>query len=219
MGAPVEHQSSLAAEYPVDEQFREQTLACLGMLYRRETNPHARAQVLRRWPAVHVLSTTGVATDHYLGGAFSPKLAKLVGTPLDQAGTREWGEAFLDNLSTLDLPTFDASDDAGTGYVGRILMHSGMPTLCLADLYRLIGERRNKVAGLSASDFVDWVSARAAQKQLHNVAKPVARFLQYGNEFAVDVTDRAFDLLDALGAGGDGTDVPLPDRFRRSRSS
>lgn len=206
---------SLAAEYPVDDEFREQTLECLGLLYRRETNSRARARVLRRWPAVHVLSTTGVATDHYVAGTFWPKLTKLIGTSLDQADTREWGEAFLDNLSTLELPTFDASDDAGTRYVGRILMHSGMPTLCLADLYRLISERRNKVAGLSSSDFVAWVSARAARKQLQNVAKPVARFLQYGNEFAVDVTDRVFDLLDAIAAGGDGTDVPLPDRFRQ----
>lgn len=205
---------SLAAEYPVDDEFRSQTLECLGLLYRRETSSRARQRLLRRWPAVHVLSTTGVATDHYVAGTFWPSLATLVGISMDQAATREWGEAFLDNLSTLDLPTFDASDDAGTKYVGRILMHSGMPTLCLADLYRLISERRNKVA-LSPTDFVAWVSARAAHKQLHNVAKPVARFLQYGNEFAVDVTDRAFDLLDAIAAGGDGTDVPLPDRFRK----
>lgn len=206
---------SLAAEYPVDVEFRAQTLECLGLLYRGAIDSRARARVLRRWPAVHVLSTTGVATDHYVAATFWPKLTTLIGTALDQTATREWGEAFLDNLSTLNLPTFDASDDAGTKYVGRILMHSGMPTLCLPDLYRLISERRNKVAGLSAADFVAWVSARATQKQLHNVAKPVARFLQYGNEFAVDVTDRAFDLLDAIAAGGDGTDVPLPDRFRQ----
>lgn len=206
---------SLAAEYPVDDEFRGQTLECLGLLYRRASNSRARARVLRRWPAVHVLSTTGVATDHYVAGTFWPSLTKLIGTPLDQTVCQEWGEAFLDNLSTLDLPTFDASNDAGTRYVGRILMHSGMPTLCLADFYRLISERRNKVAGLSSADFVAWVSARAARKQLHDVAKPVARFLQYGNEFAVDVTDRAFDLLDAIAAGGDGTDVPLPDRFRQ----
>ncbi|KQY51562.1 hypothetical protein [Nocardioides sp. Root140] len=206
---------SLAAEYPVDDEFREQALECLGLLYRRGTDSRARARVLRRWPAVHVLSTTGVATDHYVAGTFWPSLTKLIATSLDQTVTKEWGEAFLENLSTLDLPTFDASDDAGTKYVGRILMHSGMPTLCLADLYRLISERRNKIAGLSAADFVAWVTVRAAHKQLHNVAKPVARFLQYGNEFAVDVTDRAFDLLDAIAAGGDGTDVPLPDRFRK----
>jgi len=206
---------SLAAEYPVDPDFREQTLECLGMLYRRESDSRARARVLRRWPAVHVLATTGVATDHYVAATFWPKLTKVIGTSLDQAGTKEWGEAFLDNLSTLGLPTFDASDDAGTKYVGRILMHSGMPTLCLADFYRLISERRNKVAGLNAADFVAWASARAAQKQLHDVAKPVGRFLQYGDEFAVDVTERAFDLLDVIAAGGDGIDVPLPDRFRR----
>ena len=58
------------------------------------------------------------------------------------------------------------------------------------------------------------LSSRARQKQLYNVDRPVDRFLQYGGDFAVDVTGRAFDLLDAMRAGGDGSDVPLPERFR-----
>ena len=33
-------------------------------------------------------------------------------------------------------------------------------------------------------------------------------------EFAVDVTDRVFDLLDDVQASGTGDSVPLPERFR-----
>jgi hypothetical protein len=206
---------SLAAECPVVDADREQALEALGRVYRKSEGARARAQTLRQWPAVHVLATTGVATDHYEAGTFWPKLTTLVGIRQDQATTSEWGQAFLANLATLALPTFEDSDDAGTRFVGRILMHSGMPTRCLPDFYRLISERRHKVSGLGSSEFVAWARARAAQKQLYNIAKPVARFLQYGDEFAVDVTDRCFDLLEAVSAGSDGSDVPLPDRFRQ----
>lgn len=207
---------SLAAE-ALDEiavSHREQALSALGDLYRREYASAARGRVLRKWPSVHVLATTGVAADHYESGTFWPKLISLLGIYGDQAFHREWGEAFLANLSRLRLPTFEDDDDAGTKYVGRILMHSGMPTYCLRDFYRVVGERRSKVAGLQPDEFVSWAAARSAQRQLYNVDRPVARFLQYGGDYAVDVTSRAFDLLDAVAAGGDGSDVLLPERFK-----
>lgn len=204
---------SLAAEYPVEEDFRIQTLEVLGLLYRKREGSAERARLLRRWPSVHVLSTIGVAVDHYEHGTFWPKLGSLLGVSPDQTFTKVWGEAFLANLKRLDLPTFEGSGDAGTRFVGRILMHSGMPTACLDDYFDLIGSRRSKIAGLDSGDFVAWANARAEQGQLHSVDMPVVRFLRYGGEFAADVTDRVFDLLDAVAAGGDGSGVPLPARF------
>lgn len=209
--------ASLAAEALdyIEVSHREQALEVLGHLYQRQPDAYQRSLVLRRWPSVHVVATSGVAADHYASGTFWPKLISLLGVRGAQGFHREWGEAFLANLQRLGLPTFDgADDDAGTKYVGRILMHSGMPTYCLRDFYRVIGERRAKVAGLEPEEFVSWASSRARQKQLYNVDRPVDRFLQYGGDFAVDVTGRAFDLLDAVAAGGDGSDVPLPERFR-----
>jgi hypothetical protein len=208
---------SIAAEAldHVAKPHREQALEVLGHLYQQQPDPFHRSLVLRRWPSVHVVATSGVAADHYESGTFWPKLISLLGVQGAQGFHREWGEAFLTNLQRLGLPTFDgADDDAGSKYVGRILMHSGMPTYCLRDFYRVIGERRAKVTGLEPEEFVSWASSRARQKQLYNVDRPVDRFLQYGGDFAVDVTGRAFDLLDAVAAGGDGSDVPLPERFR-----
>lgn len=42
---------------------------------------------------------------------------------------------------------------------------------------------------------------------------PVQRFLRYGDEFAVDVADRSFELLDAVASGFSAEDVLLPERF------
>lgn len=208
---------SLAAEAldSIPVPHREQALGALGHMFQRQVGPAHRVKLLRRWPSVHILATSGVAADHYEAGTFWPKLITLLGVQGDQSFHREWGQAFLANLERLGLPTFNAEDDdAGSRYVGRILMHSGMPTYCLPDYYRLVGERRSKVPGLGPEEFASWASARAAQRQLYNVDMPVVRFLQRGGEFAVDVTSRSFDLLDAVAGGGDGSDVPLPERFR-----
>lgn len=200
---------SLVAECPIDSEFTEQTLHVLGRIYRLRRPKGDQESFLRRWPAVQVLSTVGVAADHYDHGAFWPALTELAGVEKDQQFQREWGSAFLKNLERLGLPTFAGSDDAGTAYVGRILMHSGVPTYCLADYYRLVDDRRRKHPELDAESFVSW----AVDARLPNIDKPVARFLKYGGEFAVDVTDRVFELLDLVTVGGDPSSVPLPQRF------
>jgi hypothetical protein len=206
---------SLAAEFVVEPQERNEALGLLGAYYEKYyVDPVRRTKVLRMWPALHVLASTGVATDHYENGTFWPKLTNLIGVTNDQTFQVEWGQAYLDNLRTLGLPLFDReSDDAGTRYVGRILMHCGMPTYCLPDLFRLIGRMRAQRAGLSPGDFVGWAAGQASKKQLQ-LDMPVRRFLQYGGDFATDVVDRCFDLLDVVAAGRDGSDVPLPQRFK-----
>ena len=123
---------SLAAEtldeIPVER--REEALAVLGERFARLWPGMAAQQLLRRWPAVQVLSTTGVAAEHYAKGTFWPKLAEILDIKNTPQFQTAWGEAFLDNLDKLGLPTFDTNEDTGSKYVGRILLHSGMPTEC-----------------------------------------------------------------------------------------
>ena len=206
---------SLAAEVVVEARLRDDALGLIGAYYDKyHSDSFRRARVLRMWPALHVLATTGVATDHYEGGSFWPKLTGLLGLPNEQAFQAEWGQAFLDNLRALGLPLFDREiDDTGRRYVGRILMHCGMPTYCLPDLFRLIARMRVQRPGLTPVELVSWVAGQASGKQLQ-LDVPVRRFLQYGGDFATDVVDRCFDLLDVVAAGGDGADVLLPQRFR-----
>lgn len=203
---------SLIAECDVNPEFTEQALGVLGQGY-RVFSPKGKAEGwLRRWPAVHVMSTVLVATEHYSNGTFWPRLSELAGVAQDQQFQREWGQAFLDNLDQLGLPRFEDVDDAGSTYVGRILLHSGVPTYCLPDFFSLVEERRRRTPGLGADAFVAWASSHP----LPHVDKPVARFLRYGGEFAVDVADRVFDLLDIASVGGNLDEVPLPERFRRA---
>ncbi|MFI5696757.1 hypothetical protein ACIA58_33190 [Kribbella sp. NPDC051586] len=207
---------SLAAEYQVNPDHAAQMLGVLGANYRKFSyNGYRRSLALRVYPAVQVLSTTNAAIGKYDGHGFWPKLAGLLQISNSPAFQQEWGQAFLDNLATLGLPTFANADaDAGTRYLGRILLHCGVPTWCLDDFYRVVTEQRTRHPALDAESFVAWAASRAAAGRLYDVDMPVNRFLRFGGEFAIDVTDRIFELLDIIGAGGDGSEIPLPDRFR-----
>lgn len=207
--------ASLAAECLASPEHTEQALAVLAALLHRESSPVERQWVLRRWPAVHVITTVGVGTEHYEHGTFWPSVSRIAGLS-GQGFQNEWGEAFLDNLHTLQLPDFSDIEDPGARFVGPILMHSGVPTYCLADYFRLVVDRRRRSPGLEPDEFVSWAAARAAEGRLYGIDKPVQRFLRYGGEYAVDVSDRIFDLLDQIDDGGSGEGVPLPERFRAS---
>ena len=193
---------------------REQALQVLGRLHERLGPGLARDRLFRRYPAVHVLATAGVAAEHYERATFWPKLIGILQIAPDPNFQRAWGEAFLENLRELGLPTFERDDDAGTRYVGRILLHAGMPTYCLADFYRILSWKRSRTAGLTPEDFVSWAATKAASSSLNSVDMPVQRFVRYGDEFAVDVAERCFELLDAIATGSSGEDVLLPERFR-----
>jgi hypothetical protein len=206
---------SLAAETldDIPQHRREQTLKAFGKLYQEYEPGPAVERLLRRYPAVHVLATAGVAAEHYERATFWPKLVDILRIQPDLNFQRTWGEAFLDNLRALGLPTFEAADDAGTRFVGRILLHSGVPTYCLDDFFKLLSWQRSRTPGLTPEAFVSWAAARAAGPGISSVDMPVQRFVRFGDEFAVDVAERSFELLDALAAGSDGSDVLLPARF------
>lgn len=203
---------SLVAENLAKAEHTDQALQILGRKYRHNQS----ASFLRRYPAVQVMSTVMVAAEHYAHGTFWPKLCEHLGGLEGGSFQGEWGSAFLDNLRTLGLPDFRDIEDPGARFVGPILMHAGVPTYCLGDYFRLVQERRSREGTLSPDEFVAWAAARAVEDRLYGIDKPVARFLRYGGDFAVDVTDRVFELLDVVAQGGTGEGVPLPDRFVRA---
>ena len=107
-----------------------------------------RERLLRRWPAVHVVITAYVAAERYDHGSLWPQLRALVGTNIGQSFNDEWGVAFLRNLEALNMPTFlEQGEEAGQRFVGRMLLHSGVPTQCLYDYFRIVTERRYQAAG------------------------------------------------------------------------
>ncbi len=206
---------SLVAESPPAWPHAKQALEVLAGKYRSYQDAYQRSRVLRRWPAVQVVTTVAVAIEHLDRGTFWPHLQGLARAK-GQTFQQEWGHAFLENLATLRLPLFDDIKEPTLKFLGPIVMHAGIPTASLPDYFRLVADRRRRDSDLTPTDLVSWAARQAEAGRLYDCDKPVERFLRYGGEFAVDVTDRVFELLDAVASGGDGATVPLPDRFRES---
>lgn len=200
----------VAEDVKTESKHAEQALHWLGRLW---LSKDADPRFLRRFPAVHVQTTTRIATDHY-AAKFWPLLCEYAGIPLSASLQSEWGRAYIDNLRWLGLPTFSDHEDSGSTYVGPILMHSGVPTYCLPDFFRLIRDRRRLDPHLTPEKFVQWAAERVERGRLRSVDKPVQRFLRYGGEFAVDVTERVYELLDLIATGGNGEAAELPPRFQ-----
>jgi hypothetical protein len=208
---------SLVAEVEVKQEWTDQALQVLGSTLAVVRGSESKsARLLRRWPALHVMAMAGTAIGHYSAGSYWDPLWRLAGLQGSPALQKLWGNAFLGNLERLGLPTFADDDDAGQRFVGRILMHAGIPDYCLADYMSLVLDRRRVTPSASAADVVAWAARQFANRKLYNIDVPVGRFLSYGGDYAVDLVDRTFDLLDVVSSGGDGAEVSLPSRFRDS---
>lgn len=190
-----------------------QALKVLGKQYLRHSDAHARENTLLRWRAVQVITTSTFASERFERGTFWPQFLEAAGIPNEPANQHAWGSAYLRNLDLLGLTDFRDVEDHGLRYLGPIVLHAGVPTYCLADYFTLIADRRRIMPGLTPEGLIAWVTDQEAASRNLNVDKPVTRFLRHGGDFALDVTDRVFDLLDAVSTGRDEDGSMLPERF------
>ncbi|MFC0552543.1 hypothetical protein ACFFHJ_16765 [Planotetraspora thailandica] len=203
--------SSLVAEVDIKDGHSEQVASVLGRVYAKwlasGRKPHT---FFTRWPACVAVAMTAVAARHYRRGEFWRDLWTAVGyrgLPEEQS---TWGKGFANAVDALGMPTFQGMP---MPYVGPILMHTGIPTYCLEDYFRLIAHRRASDRGLDAEAFLAWATAPGTEHRLDNLDVPARRFLQHGTEFALDFVERTFDLLDRLRDPAPDLDgVALPPR-------
>jgi hypothetical protein len=186
---------SLAAEAEIPEVHRLQAAQVLGYFYGRVASGGGYSFLIK-WPACLIAAMTGVAVTSYAQGTFWPAFwdtARYQGNAADQ---QVWGQAFAAALNRLGLPSF--AETARQRYLGPILMHAGIPEYCLLDYFRLLAERRRHEPGLDADTFLAWGTAPGHQLRLSQLDKPAERFLLNGGEYAHDIVDRTFDLLERL---------------------
>ncbi|MGW4638432.1 hypothetical protein ACWEN6_07885 [Sphaerisporangium sp. NPDC004334] len=202
---------SLVAETEVPVDRSEQVAGVLGPLYAKWVASERRPEELfLRWPACFAVAMTGIAARYYQHGTFWPKLWEKVrykGLPEEQT---IWGKGFAVAIDSLGMPTFPGMP---MPYLGPILMHTGIPTFCLEDYFRLLLQRRAQDPGLDAEGFLSWATATGREQRIEVLDVPVRRFLQHGTEYAYDFVERSFDLLDRLTRPAPDIEaVGLPER-------
>ncbi|UOE20242.1 hypothetical protein NI17_003070 [Thermobifida halotolerans] len=200
---------SLVCEAALPQKRLEQAAVALGRVLTqaldRGRDPH-----LARWPACVAAVTTGVAVEHYSHGAFWPALWSIAEVPDSRQDANLWGGTFLRSLALLGLDTFP---NEHFPYVTPILMHAGIPTYCLDDVFALLLERTIRTPGLDAPAFHHW--AVSGRHRLNSLDVPARRFITEGGDYALEVVDRCLDLLDRLrdDPDADCRSVGLPPRF------
>jgi hypothetical protein len=184
---------SLVAELEVEERHGRQVAQALGRFYSTQRGSPRSEHMFTRWPACSVIALTGIAASSYRQGELWPELWDGVGYHGDQKDQGIWGRGFLAAIHELGMPSFP---ELPMPYVGPILMHTGIPSYCLDDYFRLIVHRRATEPGLVPEDFLEWAIERP--RRLGTLDMPARRFLEYGTEYALDFVERTFDLLDRL---------------------
>ncbi len=210
---------SLVAELDVDDTVAAKALGYLGIKYRGqggEANYLNRRRMLRDYPAVFLVSTVSLIAERYDNGGVWPQLADALGVSNSQTLHSEWGDAFLRNLQAFNLPTFDGVENLKQHYVSRMTLHSGIPTRTMNDYFRIISEQLAKDPDMTAEEFVSWALVKIKSGTMYGVDVPVKQFIEYGKEFAVDLTDRCIELIVRLGENdGVPDDTALPPRFTK----
>ena len=156
---------------------------------------------LKHHPAVTAVFLSGEGGRNYDEGTFWPNIESLETTSITDRS--KVGKAFETAIRKLDLEDFSysAEVDRWWRYVTPILLHGGIPASCSQDIAGLVlsGVRN----GLQdAAELIDYVLSRPTR--ISQIAKPLQRFLSYGDELALDLVQRMIvAVLDADSIGID----------------
>lgn len=206
---PILRPGLLMVETGLDSADVSEAAPALGALY--GSWERRRQRVFERWPTCTAVVMTSVGADGYAQGRYWESLWAAVRYPGGTNDQQRWGEGYRQALEALRLPTESLMDRA---QIGRILMHTGVPTYCLGDLLQLIAERCEKEPGLTAGDFISWATAQGMESRLNPVDVPVRQFINGATDYARDIIDRCIDLLQGLSSTeSDLDDIGLPPRF------
>ncbi|MFV2018165.1 hypothetical protein [Micromonospora sp. LOL_023] len=196
---------SLVAEIAVPELEARRAVNRLGNLYGAGSEYEQRQYLYYRYPACLLVGLSGIGAARYEQGNYWRAVREETHGQVDQTA---WGAAFRVNLDRFDLARFPGLPQIN---VGEILMHAGIPAYCLGDLLNLLLQRQSREPGTTVTDFFAWALTPGRESRLNTLDMPVRRLLRHGGEYAEDLVDRCFDLLDrfrAAASNADGLGLP-----------
>ncbi|MEI4279115.1 hypothetical protein UXQ13_11630 [Klenkia terrae] len=199
--------ASLVVEADYDRGDVDNILAALGSLYAylaRRGDPAERA--FDRYPHCLLVGMVGTAAIAPEANTFWPEFWRATKIHPDQDLQRFVGDAFLQALGRARLPQF-TDVVAHRRFVGPAAMHAAIPNSGMHRLVDVILARRRHDPGLAGADLLTWLTANTGR--LNYVDSSVGRFLQFGDELALDVLDRVIEVVahagEHLGSLDDGT--------------
>lgn len=162
------------------------------------------------WPAAWVVAVAGLAVEGYQHGGFWPTLhAAMEGFIPGDDVPAALKQAYLDSLEQLRLPV--TRDPGHQLYISNVVLHSGIPTYCLTDWFRMLSMAAYQV-GDDPEPVMVWCRQRLETASLHFVDRPIRLMLEHGDEFALDLADRSLSAI-SLALDSNPTDLEDPAHF------
>ncbi|WP_146776753.1 hypothetical protein [Parafrankia sp. Ea1.12] len=203
---------SLVTELDVPDREVREILHALGRLYPDAPPDDAWRLLQVRFPAALIIGLAGIGAQNYHQGNYWSGVWDTAGFRATQHDQQAWADAFRRNLDLFGLARFSGLTRVN---VDEILMHSGVPVYCLADLLRMLIRREQAEPGVTGREVLTW--ARTAPEHQIGVDKPVLRFLRQGGDYAADFVDRCLDLVNLLASPDrpdlDPAELSLPRRI------
>lgn len=170
--------------------------------------PRIGFKLLDSWSELVSIGMAATASKFYTHGTYWPLFFEEIKFPDGQKSRAMWADHFHTGISRLGLPSFRELPLAN---LGPILMHAGVPTYCLPDMYRAILLATQKT-GRDSHDVITFLNKQFESGSV-SADVPVQRFLKFGGEFADDLVDRVITILYSGMRGDIDSSNLLPQRF------
>lgn len=174
----------LVAEIGFDRKLHEKVCSSARVLL--EGFDYDVDSMAQEYPAIFICHLVGHGVFDYAGGEFWS-------VPNSEGFDNDAGRLFLELIKRnglAPLPAFDGQN--AFRFVGRILLHGGIPEYCLEDFRELLIRGLDRHGSDAAELVSTWFRMKSA---FSNVDKPIEHFLRFGEQFAVDYLDRCIDVV------------------------
>ncbi|MCX4092079.1 hypothetical protein [Nocardia sp. alder85J] len=182
----------LVIELNLDENAIRDVQELFGRLAAETVPKHGLAPLIRKYPALTLITLVGHAVLAYEQGRYWESFWAEIELERDQ----KFENALRAALSTL-LRKFRLREfpELAGEYVQVMTLHAGIPVHCLGDLIEVI--EAHLVCGRepTGAAVYEWLIQPGREYRMNILDVPVRNFLRYGGEIAVDILDRTIDFL------------------------
>lgn len=156
--------------------------------------PHL--EIIKRYPALTLLTLVGHAALAYDHGAFWESYWEELGLVRDADFENDIRRSLVDILDKFSLARFpDIERDSNRKYVMMLALHAGIPIHSLRDLLLVINDHITQGRPATGAAVMEWLQEPGKEHRTSTLDAPVCNFLLNGAEFAADILDRIIEFI------------------------
>jgi len=198
----------LIGDIKLSEEDAEELAHWIGQLIQNNKWNEVKPHIVRDFPCTFVVFLVTQGILGYKAGEFWPIVDKSIKCALSPPQHADLGKLFEAIVRKLGLPTFDSIK--GHRYVGRILLHGGIPNYCLPNFFEHFLQYYRKTHIKERKSVEAFLQERLKKAGKTYVAsKPVIKFLKHGNAVAVNFMKRCLEMARRIEEG----EQPSPDEL------